>query len=265
MGQPAARVGDQTEPRHAARARPRLPDRADRRQAGLARAAATPMPARCRRPQAACRRRRRHGQHDRADRRPAGRAQGDQVVEAGAPNADRDGRADGADRRLTMDTRRPARLPRRRLGYPVGIDPRTGDSRCRATSATSSEAIRIILETAPGERVMRPHFGCGIHDLVFEEINATTLAAVEASVREALIDLRAADRADRCRRRSARRARRPARHLDRLSAAAHQPGGQSRLSLLLREGGERMKTRRSWTGAAPASSRRSCAAAPSRC
>ena len=49
------------------------------------------------------------------------------------------------------------------------------------------EAIRIILETAPGERVMRPDFGCGIHDLVFEEINATTLTAIEASVREALI------------------------------------------------------------------------------
>jgi uncharacterized protein len=48
------------------------------------------------------------------------------------------------------------------------------------------EAIRIILETAPGERVMRPRFGCGIHDLVFEEISATTLSAVEASVREAL-------------------------------------------------------------------------------
>jgi uncharacterized protein len=34
---------------------------------------------------------------------------------------------------------------------------------------------------------MRPRFGCGIHDLVFEEINATTLTAIEASVREALI------------------------------------------------------------------------------
>src|SRR3954454_6869517 len=49
------------------------------------------------------------------------------------------------------------------------------------------EAIRIILETIPGERVMRPRFGCGIHELVFEEINATTLSAIEASVRDALI------------------------------------------------------------------------------
>ena len=50
---------------------------------------------------------------------------------------------------------------------------------------------------------MRPRFGCGIHDLVFEEISATTLSAVEASVREALTTYEAADRAARRRCRSA--------------------------------------------------------------
>jgi phage baseplate assembly protein W len=49
------------------------------------------------------------------------------------------------------------------------------------------EAIRIILSTAKGERVMRPDFGCGIHDLVFSPINAATLNLVETSVREALL------------------------------------------------------------------------------
>jgi hypothetical protein len=48
------------------------------------------------------------------------------------------------------------------------------------------EAIEIILKTARGERVMRPEFGCGIHDLIFEPINAGTLALVEANIREAL-------------------------------------------------------------------------------
>ena len=33
---------------------------------------------------------------------------------------------------------------------------------------------------------MRPDFGCGIHDLVFEVINTTTLTDIEESVREAL-------------------------------------------------------------------------------
>ncbi len=49
------------------------------------------------------------------------------------------------------------------------------------------EAIRIILGTAKGERVMRPDFGCGIHDLVFTPINATTIATVENNVREGLL------------------------------------------------------------------------------
>ena len=71
--------------------------------------------------------------------------------------------------------------------YPVAADPLKGDIALSRYDRDVKEAIRIILETAQGERVMRPRFGCGIHDLVFEEINATTLCAVETSVREALI------------------------------------------------------------------------------
>jgi phage baseplate assembly protein W len=49
------------------------------------------------------------------------------------------------------------------------------------------EAIWIILGTAKGERVMRPDFGCGIHDLVFAPINTTTISTVENNVREGLL------------------------------------------------------------------------------
>lgn len=48
------------------------------------------------------------------------------------------------------------------------------------------EAIWIILSTSKGERVMRPDFGCGIYDLVFDYINITTMGMAENSVREAL-------------------------------------------------------------------------------
>jgi len=48
------------------------------------------------------------------------------------------------------------------------------------------EAIWIILSTAKGERVMRPDFGCGIHDFVFAAINTSNLTLIESSVREAL-------------------------------------------------------------------------------
>ncbi|HYJ83078.1 MAG TPA: GPW/gp25 family protein [Allosphingosinicella sp.] len=71
--------------------------------------------------------------------------------------------------------------------YPVTTDPLTGDVAMSLYERDIQEAIRIILETAPGERVMRPRFGCGIHGLVFEEMSSTTLFAVQATVREALV------------------------------------------------------------------------------
>jgi hypothetical protein len=49
------------------------------------------------------------------------------------------------------------------------------------------QAIWIILSTAPGERVMRPDFGCGIRDLVFAVNSAGTAGRVASLVRQALI------------------------------------------------------------------------------
>jgi uncharacterized protein len=49
------------------------------------------------------------------------------------------------------------------------------------------EAIRIIIGTNPGERVMRPDFGAGLATFVFEPVNPTTVARVQRQVREALL------------------------------------------------------------------------------
>jgi phage baseplate assembly protein W len=60
----------------------------------------------------------------------------------------------------------------------------------RLALAGEEERIRqslwIILSTAPGERLMRPDFGCGIHDLVFEPNSAALRGRVAARVRVAL-------------------------------------------------------------------------------
>lgn len=48
------------------------------------------------------------------------------------------------------------------------------------------EAIRLILGTAYGERPMRPEFGCGIHDLVFDTVDAGLAGRVVAEVRASL-------------------------------------------------------------------------------
>lgn len=49
-----------------------------------------------------------------------------------------------------------------------------------------SEAIRLVLGTAPGERPMRPEFGCGIHDYVFAPADGATAGRIAYEVRVAL-------------------------------------------------------------------------------
>lgn len=48
------------------------------------------------------------------------------------------------------------------------------------------QAIRIILSTRPGERVMRPTFGCRAHELLFEPIAAATSSRFQEYINEAL-------------------------------------------------------------------------------
>lgn len=48
------------------------------------------------------------------------------------------------------------------------------------------QSIYIIIGTVPGERVMRPDFGCKIHDLIFWPANDQTAAIAERYVTEAL-------------------------------------------------------------------------------
>jgi len=69
--------------------------------------------------------------------------------------------------------------------YPVRVD-ENGKIAISEYDEDIKEAIRIILGTAKGERVMRPDFGCGIHEFVFTSMNAVNLSLIETSVRDAL-------------------------------------------------------------------------------
>lgn len=69
---------------------------------------------------------------------------------------------------------------------PVALDPRTGRVASIEYEADIRQSIRIVLETAPGERVMRPNFGCGIHDLVFTAVDSAAIQRIRSLVEEAL-------------------------------------------------------------------------------
>jgi Bacteriophage baseplate protein W len=70
--------------------------------------------------------------------------------------------------------------------FPVGIGAETGLINRVSYEEDIKQSIRIILSTAKGERVMRPDFGCGIHDLVFAAVTTQLVAQIETTVREAL-------------------------------------------------------------------------------
>ena len=75
--------------------------------------------------------------------------------------------------------------------YPFRIEPASGRIATAADEEDIRQSILIILKTAKGERVMRPDFGCGIHNLVFEAIDTATLAQVRRDVADALRDYEA--------------------------------------------------------------------------
>lgn len=73
----------------------------------------------------------------------------------------------------------------RGLSWPLRVD-QSGSLATTAPHDGVEGAMRLILGTAPGERVMRPLFGCRIWNLLFEPINANTLGLMEEAVREAI-------------------------------------------------------------------------------
>jgi phage baseplate assembly protein W len=71
------------------------------------------------------------------------------------------------------------------MGFPVTAP--GGDLSRAGFEERVRQSVWIILSTAKGERVMRPDFGCGIHDLVFAPNTASTSGQLVTAVRDALL------------------------------------------------------------------------------
>jgi phage baseplate assembly protein W len=69
--------------------------------------------------------------------------------------------------------------------FPVGVDAR-GRIALARQEEDIRQAIQIILLTPKGQRVMRPDFGCQIHDLIFAPNDATTAGLAAYYVEDAL-------------------------------------------------------------------------------
>jgi uncharacterized protein len=71
------------------------------------------------------------------------------------------------------------------LAFPLQVDRRGGIALAK-DEQDIEQAIQLILGTAPGERPMRPEFGCAISDFVFAPADAQTAGGIGAAVRSAL-------------------------------------------------------------------------------
>lgn len=71
------------------------------------------------------------------------------------------------------------------LAFPLQVNPR-GEIALVGGERDIEQSIRIILETMPGERVMRPDFGCRMWELVFAPRDPTTEGLLIHYVEQAL-------------------------------------------------------------------------------
>jgi phage baseplate assembly protein W len=71
------------------------------------------------------------------------------------------------------------------IPFPIRINP-TGGINWSSGPQRIQDSIWIILSTSPGERVMRPTFGAGVKDYVFEPNSPTMQARLASAIKNAL-------------------------------------------------------------------------------
>ena len=76
-------------------------------------------------------------------------------------------------------------LDRSEEGVGLGLSP-SGGIQMVEDRAAVRQAILLLISTRPGERVMRPDYGCNLHKLVFSPNDDTTAGLAIHYVRQAL-------------------------------------------------------------------------------
>jgi phage baseplate assembly protein W len=84
-----------------------------------------------------------------------------------------------------VDERQDSSFTGRGFSWPLAVD-HTGAISLSAGAVDLDRSIELVLMTAPGERLMRPQFGCRIWDLLFEPVTANLLGLIAEAVRDAL-------------------------------------------------------------------------------
>ena len=73
------------------------------------------------------------------------------------------------------------------FSFPMEIDAQ-GGAAMSSDDENIRQSMKLILGTAPGERLMRPTFGCAIHDIIFEPNTELTAARIEHEVKKSIVE-----------------------------------------------------------------------------
>src|SRR5437763_14693799 len=87
---------------------------------------------------------------------------------------------------IAMANASSADLYGRSLGFPPRVGP-DGRAVWSEGELNVRESICIVLRTRPGERLMRPDFGCGLDRYLVEPNNISTLRITQAEVKRNLV------------------------------------------------------------------------------
>ncbi|MGF6870990.1 GPW/gp25 family protein [Paraburkholderia sp. MM5477-R1] len=72
------------------------------------------------------------------------------------------------------------------LAFPLAVTPQ-GALAIASDNAKIEQSVWLIVSTANKERVMRPQYGCGIHDLVFSPASPQSIGQIVDELRRALV------------------------------------------------------------------------------
>jgi len=72
-------------------------------------------------------------------------------------------------------------------GFPLEFDPLSKAVKISSEEEDIAESLRILLATRPGERVMQPSYGCGLHALVFDSVNERMISELRETVERAIL------------------------------------------------------------------------------
>src|ERR1700704_3315169 len=72
-------------------------------------------------------------------------------------------------------------------GFPPEFQRHSKEVKMVSEDPDIQESLAILMSTRPGERLMHPTYGCGIHEIIFESISESTITEIKDRIQRAIL------------------------------------------------------------------------------